>query len=182
MKKDPSTLPLPGEGDKNIHSSPWRGERDKNIYSSPWQGGGQEGVIANNTYAKTFSIHNRHAYKIRRKQLRKNLTEPERRLWQMLRNHQLGVKFRRQQGIGDYIADFYCAECKLVIEIDGDSHFTTEGKAYDTIRNQYMQAADLCVLRFTNDQVMKNRQAVVEQLQHYLEQIKISRRLINVES
>ena len=59
------------------------------------------------------------------------MTEPEKRLWSILRNNQLGVKFRRQHGIGHYIVDFYCPELKLIIEVDGESHFSEDAQAYD---------------------------------------------------
>ena len=100
-------------------------------------------------------------YEIRRKELRKNQTEPEKRFWQAARGKQLGVKFRRQQGIGHYIVDFYCAEQALVIELDGDSHFSDEGKAYDLERDNFLRAKGLRVLRFTNQQVMKELEAVL---------------------
>lgn len=64
----------------------------------------------------------------RRQILRTNATAPEQQLWQVLRNNQLGIKLRRQHGIGHYIADFYCPALKLVIEVDGDSHFTQDGQ------------------------------------------------------
>jgi very-short-patch-repair endonuclease len=68
------------------------------------------------------TIFNRPQYRNRRSEPRKNSTEPENRFWQAVRG-QLGVKFRRQQGIGHYIVDFYCPEWTLVVELDGDSHF-----------------------------------------------------------
>ncbi len=83
----------------------------------------------------------------------------------MLRNNVLGVKFRRQQGIGPYIADFYSAKFQLVIEIDGDSHFDATGMAYDAERDAYMQGHDMRVLRFTNDEVRKNIDGVIATIQ-----------------
>ncbi|MGL4447240.1 MAG: endonuclease domain-containing protein [Shewanella sp.] len=96
-----------------------------------------------------------------RQQLRRNMTEPERRLWQQLRHEQLGVKFRRQHGIGHYIADFYCPSHKLVIEVDGESHFSTQGRASDGQRDQFMHALGLRVMRFTNQQIMHELAAVL---------------------
>lgn len=96
-----------------------------------------------------------------RAELRSNQTEPEQQLWHKLRANQLDVKFRRQHGISSYIVDFYCAERKLVVEIDGDSHFTPEAKEYDLIRDRYMQQLGLIVLRFTNQQVMQQLDDVV---------------------
>ena len=99
-----------------------------------------------------------------RSQLRANMPKPEQVLWQRIRRKQLGVKFRRQHGIGRYIVDFYCAELNLVIEIDGDSHFSDEGKEKDTIRDAFMEALGIKVLRFTNEEVMKQTESVLERL------------------
>ncbi|MGI0120019.1 endonuclease domain-containing protein [Zooshikella sp. RANM57] len=97
----------------------------------------------------------------RRRVLRSNLTEPERRLWNALRKKQLRVKFRRQHGIGQYIVDFYCAERRLVIEVDGESHFTQEGMAYDDVRDTFLMSCGLKVLHFTNQQVMCELEGVL---------------------
>ncbi|HHC7310608.1 TPA: endonuclease domain-containing protein [Vibrio campbellii] len=99
-----------------------------------------------------------------RSQLRTNMPKPEEILWQRIRRKQLGVKFRRQHGIGRYIVDFYCAELNLVIEIDGDSHFSYEGKEKDTIRDAFMETLGIKVLRFTNEEVMKQTESVLERL------------------
>ncbi len=61
------------------------------------------------------------------------------KLWFYLRKKQLGVKFRRQHGIGKYVVDFFCSERKLVIELDGDSHFSIEAQKYDEIRNLFIK-------------------------------------------
>jgi very-short-patch-repair endonuclease len=110
----------------------------------------------------TNPLFNRRESIERRRDLRHNATTPEKQLWQALRGAQLGVRFRRQQGIGAYIADFYCASKQLVIEVDGDSHFTTEGLAYDAIRTQFFAACGLRELRFSNSDVMQNLDAVVQ--------------------
>lgn len=101
----------------------------------------------------------------RRRELRKEATIPERLLWEKLRNRALsGLKFRRQVGIGPFIVDFYCAEHRLVIEIDGESHFTSEGIAYDAERTAYLESLNNHVLRFTNADVMENINAVLERI------------------
>lgn len=105
---------------------------------------------------------NRPQSKILRQSLRKNLTTPERLLWQHLRNKQLGVKFRRQHGIGPYIADFYCPECALVIELDGESHFADAAISYDHHRETFMQMAGINTLRFTNKEVTENIEGVIQ--------------------
>jgi very-short-patch-repair endonuclease len=80
----------------------------------------------------------------------------------VLRGKQLGVKFRRQHDIGHYIVDFYCPERQLVIELDGESHFTNDEQAYDQIRDAYLQGLGLRVLRFTNVQVVENLEGVYD--------------------
>jgi very-short-patch-repair endonuclease len=84
----------------------------------------------------------------RARALRKEMTDAERLLWKSLRRQQLGVKFRRQHPIGPYIADFYSWEAGLVVEVDGDTHFTPEMQEYDAIRTQYLESLGLQVLRF----------------------------------
>jgi very-short-patch-repair endonuclease len=82
-------------------------------------------------------------------------------LWQCLRNRELnGFKFRRQVPIGSYIADFYCAEKSLVVELDGDSH--SERQEYDAKRNYWMRERSLHVVRFINTDVFENLDAVLE--------------------
>ncbi len=75
-----------------------------------------------------------------------------------------GVKFRRQHGIGRYIADFYCPECNLVIELDGDSHYQVNVQEYDRERDYFMQALGITVLRFNNFEVMTNVEGVLVQI------------------
>ncbi len=107
-------------------------------------------------------------YKSRRQTLRKNSTYPEQLFWQVVRDRQLGFKFRRQQGIGHYIADFYCADCQLVVELDGDSHFTHEAKQYDHLRDEFFNSCGLKVLRFTNKQIVEDLSAVIEYLRRFM--------------
>ncbi len=85
--------------------------------------------------------------------LRKNQTDAERVMWNQLRNRQvLDYKFRRQQIIGPYIADFLCLEPKLVIEIDGGQHSDT--LEYDETRSKYLRQLGYPVLRFWNQDVL----------------------------
>jgi very-short-patch-repair endonuclease len=90
---------------------------------------------------------------MRRKDLRKNMTEAETILWSQLKGHQFGVKFRRQYGIGFYILDFYCPELKLAIEVDGNIHQTPEQASIDIERQECLEKIGLKFLRFTNTQI-----------------------------
>jgi adenine-specific DNA-methyltransferase len=89
--------------------------------------------------------------------LRRNQTEAEKLLWRHLRNRHLsGYKFRRQYPVGSFIADFYCPQRKLVIEVDGGQHFCEKGKKYDAQREQYLSSLGIRTLRFSNLDVLKN--------------------------
>ena len=89
------------------------------------------------------------------KNLRKHATPQENRLWyDYLRIYK--PRFRRQQPIGNFIADFYCYPAKLIIEIDGSQHFTEQGKQKDEFRTEILEGYDLRVIRFTNHQVDTN--------------------------
>lgn len=107
-------------------------------------------------------IYNNPNTKEKRQNLRNNQTEAEKKLWKYLRGEQLGVKFRRQYGIGNYIADFYCPKLKLVIELDGGQHYTKEGMEYDKIRENYMSSLGIKTIRFSNIDVMGNIEGVLE--------------------
>ena len=83
------------------------------------------------------------------KELRKNMTSQENKLWyEFLKLYP--VKVYRQRIIDSFIADFYCASAKLVIEIDGSQHFTLQGKAYDEERERIMQQYGIKTIRFSN--------------------------------
>ncbi|MCX7946910.1 MAG: DUF559 domain-containing protein, partial [Hydrogenophilus sp.] len=110
----------------------------------------------------------------RARELRRDMTPAERRLWSALRSEQLGVKFRRQHPIGPYIADFYSWEAGLVIEVDGSSHFTPEAQAYDRERDDYLSALGLTVLRFTNQEVTSQREGVLSRIAEVIASVKPS--------
>jgi very-short-patch-repair endonuclease len=99
--------------------------------------------------------------------LRLNLTPAEGKLWARLRNKQLGVSFRRQHALGNYIVDFCCIQKKLVIELDGSQHL--EQETYDAERSSYLQARGYQVIRFWNDWVMKDVEGVVAEIARVLE-------------
>jgi very-short-patch-repair endonuclease len=92
------------------------------------------------------------------------MTPAEKTLWQFLRKKQLGVKFRRQHPIGPYVADFYCPEKRLVIEIDGDSHAEREQRNHDINRTLYFEAHSLRVKRYTNLQVLGAADLVIQDI------------------
>lgn len=106
-------------------------------------------------------IFNQKDKKATRQHLRSTVSVIERILWSKIRNQQLGVKFRRQHGIGKYIVDFYCPDFKLVVELDGDSHYQEGAQEYDQVRDDFMRQHDLRILRFTNIEVMNNLDDVV---------------------
>jgi very-short-patch-repair endonuclease len=92
-------------------------------------------------------------------------------LWQLLRNRQrCGKKFRRQHPLGIYTADFYCAEAKLGVEVDGSPHQTTEGKRKDMARDAWMRWQGIEVLRFGGCQVESQTQQVLESIDDMLRQ------------
>ena len=117
-----------------------------------------------NGYKYRKQIFNNKYQKPVRSELRNNQTEPEKIFWNWVRNKQFGVKFRRQYGIGRYIVDFYCPELKLVIEIDGDSHFDEISKEYDAKWDEYLFSIGLKIMRFTNTDLMQNREGVLLKL------------------
>jgi len=97
--------------------------------------------------------------------LRINMADAEKLLWSKIRGKQLkGLQFYRQKIIGNYIADFYCPKSKLVIEVDGGQHYSDEGKEKDKIRDDYMKGAGITVIRFSDREVLKNIDAVLEEI------------------
>jgi very-short-patch-repair endonuclease len=97
--------------------------------------------------------------------LRRSMTDAERLLWSRLRGKQLmGVQFYRQKPIGHYIVDFYAPAAQLVIEVDGSQHHEPEYRQKDIARDQYLVMEGLMVMRFDNIQVLRETDAVVEQI------------------
>ena len=103
------------------------------------------------------------------RELRRKQTKAERALWVRLRNNQLeGVKFRRQQPIGPYIVDFASFERKLVIEINGGQHNEGEIMEKDEERTTWLKENGYQVLRFWNNEVLKNVEGVLERIRETL--------------
>ena len=100
-----------------------------------------------------------------KRRLRKEMTPAEQRLWFKLNQKQLlGLKFRRQHGIGPYIVDFYCPEKKIVIEVDGDVHAFDVAIKRDQERQAYLENLGLRVIRYNNNDVLKGLDHVLEDL------------------
>ena len=93
------------------------------------------------------------------KELRKNATREEKHLWYDYLS-KYPVRFQRQKVIDGFIADFYCYEAKLIIELDGSQHYTDEGMKNDQFRTEVLEGYDLKVIRFTNRQVKQNFRGV----------------------
>jgi len=93
------------------------------------------------------------------------MTEPERRLWSLLRSKQFQtLKFRRQHGIGPYVVDFYCSTNKIVIEVDGDTHGEEIEKIKDKRKEDFLCSLGIRVIRYTNREIMQNLDGVLENL------------------
>ncbi len=111
----------------------------------------------------------------RAEELRKFCTWEEEVIWGYLSGNKLGVKFRRQHPLLFYIADFYCHQLKLVIEIDGSVHYKDDVKINDAIRQKEIEDLGVSVLRFTNSQVKNNPELILEQINKKVKELKVSR-------
>ena len=98
------------------------------------------------------------------REMRQPQTIAEANLWRVLRNRQTGFKFRRQHPIDRFIIDFYCAEARLLIEVDGDSHLERNQVEYDKARTDYLEDLGYRVIRFTNDNVRYNIEMVTGEI------------------
>ena len=109
--------------------------------------------------------------KERARSMRKNPTRAEDALWQRLRKRQVnGFHFRRQHPIGRFIVDFYCAEAKLAVEVDGAVHNEPGHDEYDDARQEFLEALGLRVLRFDNAEVVSETDGVVSVIAEAIEQ------------
>jgi very-short-patch-repair endonuclease len=114
-------------------------------------------------------IHNRKSMKDLRKYLRNSLTPAEAALWKALQSSKLaGKKFRRQHSIGNYVVDFYCPECRLAVELDGDKHFNSMASEYDLWRTEFLKRYNIRVLRIENRAVLEHPDAVLETIRKHL--------------
>ena len=119
---------------------------------------------------------NNQSLKSRRRELRENQTDAEKKLWEFLRGRRFqGLKFHRQFSIGAYILDFYCPQLRFGIELDGNQHNESETKIYDKDREEILQVSNINVIRFWNDEIENNVEKVLEKI---LSEIKKSQNAI----
>ena len=143
MSKPPLPDPLP------------QGERGKKENSSPLAG--EEGARAHERVGRRGGTHNLLPLT---KRMRREPTEAERRLWSLLRAGRMaGVKFKRQEQIGDYIVDFVCFRARLIVEADGSQHAES---AADTKRDEWLFSQGFRILRFWNNDILGNTDGVAE--------------------
>ena len=102
--------------------------------------------------------------------LRTDMTDAEHTLWSYLRRKQIGgLRFRRQQPIGPYIADFYCPAAKLVVELDGGQHTERARRQYDEARTRWLESEGFHVLRIANCELSSKRELALEWIWHQIE-------------
>ena len=127
----------------------------------PLKGGGEQHSHKYSKFAKEKS-----------RDLRKNLTDAEQKLWYYIRKEQInGFKFRRQQPIGSYIADFVCQSKKLIIEVDGGQHNDNKNKLDDGQRTKYLIDAGYTVRRYWNNEIFENIEGVISNLMEVLDSL-----------
>jgi len=108
----------------------------------------------------------------RAEELRKNQTEDEKLLWSYIKSNQLGVRFKRQHPIWMYIADFYCHELKLIIELDGSVHLQKAVMENDKIREEDLKSFGIRVIRFSNSELRTDLAKVIEKIRCIIMEIK----------
>ena len=114
-------------------------------------------------------LYNRYEFLERRRLLRQQSSKAERILWERLRARRfLGLKWRRQHGLGSYIADFYCPSLRLVIEVDGPHHLTPRQAFYDHRRTRWIETLHMRVVRLTADEVAEHTDVVMDKLRTFI--------------
>lgn len=109
-----------------------------------------------------------HILKDHARQMRREMTDAERLLWETLRHNPYRLRFRRQHPIADFIVDFVCLDYMLVIEVDGGYHFTPEQMSDDAARAQILNNMGFSIMRFTNEEVMFQVDDVTRKIYDYL--------------
>jgi imidazole glycerol-phosphate synthase subunit HisF len=107
--------------------------------------------------------------------LRANMTAEENMIWERCCRKQLGVRIRRQHPIWKYIADFYCHELKLVIEIDGGIHLNRENREWDITREVTLNEFGIDIIRFTNEEVLNNIEIVMQRRKERILRLKLKK-------
>ena len=115
-------------------------------------------------YPDSYSVTKENA-----KTNRSNMTDAESLLWHYLRQDQLGVRFRRQHVIGDYIVDFICLKQRLIIEIDGGYHNDIVQQQEDRIRQNWLESMGYKVLRFTNEDIFHDIESVITNINNNID-------------
>lgn len=114
-------------------------------------------------------IYNKSAEKAKRRQLRANMPLPEIILWSKLKGRGIGQKFRRQYSVGAFVLDFCCPILKLAIEVDGDSHYSDEGRIKDEERQKIIENYGFTFLRFTNNEITENLDGVLSEIARFIQ-------------
>jgi very-short-patch-repair endonuclease len=139
-----------------------------NLASSPSKQVVQEKLrrsCSNKTIATMNEIFNREDEKNKRRELRRSMPEAEVMLWSRQKGRQLlGCKFRRQYSVGAFVLDFFAAEIKLGIEIDGDSHFQSGVPEYDQKRQQFIESFEIKIVRILNTEIYQSLDGVLEMI------------------
>ncbi len=144
-----------------------------NETASPLPERGRSASEARRVGVKFASQFNRDAHKTARaRNLRHACTDVEMRLWQRLRNRQLGADFRRQHPAGPYILDFYCPALRLAVEIDGGQHSRPQIASRDLKRTRWLAERDVATLRFWNSDVTENLSGVLESIAAKVSELK----------
>jgi very-short-patch-repair endonuclease len=126
-------------------------------YSPPFLKGGQGGFVGGLPFKRNLQPLAR--------ELRKNMTEAERYLWARIRGKQLkNLQFYRQKNVAEFIVDFYCPAAKLILEVDGGQHYEAKGREKDSRRDAYFSELGFTVLRFSDREVFKNIDGVLERI------------------
>jgi very-short-patch-repair endonuclease len=116
-------------------------------------------------------LYNDPSTKLDRRRFRKNATDAERQLWNILRKRQMAsLKFFRQYSVGPYTLDFYCPERRLAIEVDGGQHADVYGQQHDAHRDQYLKELNIRVIRFWNNDVLQNIEGVGQKIKEEVEE------------
>lgn len=122
-------------------------------------------------------VFNKSSEKEKRRNLRKNLSPIETKLWHRFKGRQIGgYKFRRQYSIGRYVDDFYCPKVKLALELDGRTHDENdEVRIYDKKRQEYIESFGVKFLRFSNWEIIENIEGVLDRVLSVCEELEDSK-------